>query len=113
MLLAGIGGTFVVGTLTDDGPEPPTTSFDLAFSGSGPYTVTVTHESGDAIGGNLRIIYNDGSEATWTGSASDPISLGETRTVSGISAGTTVRVVWVAQSGATSETLAVAEAPSS
>ncbi|WP_416841220.1 type IV pilin [Haloferax sp. DFSO52] len=112
VILAAVIGTFVLGLGDQVSETAPQASFSFDYDGSS--TLTITHESGDAIdasrislaGGGLDGKYwDDGSGAT-----SGLVSAGASTTfVSGdglsIGSGDKVRIIWTSESGSTSATL--------
>lgn len=110
--MAAVSGALVVGVVVDTGTDPPETTFDVEYDGGSDYDVTIVHRSGERIERNLTVIYDDGARRSWTGSAADPIEVGDSVTVSGVDPGSTVRVVWHAETGTRSATLSLSEAPS-
>lgn len=111
MVLASIGGAIVVGAVTDDQPRPPQVSLDIEYTGDGPYNVTITHQSGEAVETDLLIHVAD-TRTAWSGTESGPINLGDSKTISDVTAGTTVRIVWINEGGGTSATVEVSTSPS-
>ena len=103
VILAAVIGTFVLGLSDQVGQTSPRASF--GFDVNSDETVTITHESGDAITSNLTVKFTNGTsvEDTWTGSESDPISAGDThQTSEAADDDTTIRVIWTGEDGTSS-----------
>ena len=113
VILAAVIGTFVLGLGDQVGDTAPQASFAFDYDGT---ELTITHESGAQIDGDLVTIagdvnVTDASDANkWSTLGSDTISAGEYVVVKdsdedGFANGDTVRVVWTSQSGSNSATL--------
>ncbi|WP_058826431.1 type IV pilin [Haloferax sp. Q22] len=108
VILAAVIGTFVLGLGDQVGDTAPQASFSFSYDGA--QTVTVTHESGDAIDADRITITGDGVDSSvaiaWTDSS---INAGDTASVTTsanpLTGGETVRVVWTSESGSNSATL--------
>ena len=113
VILAAVIGTFVLGLGDQVGDTAPQASFAFDYDGT---ELTITHESGAQIDGDLVTIAGDinvtvdGDANKWSALGSDTISAGESVVVQdtesdGFENGDTVRVVWTSQSGSNSATL--------
>ncbi|ADE02056.1 MULTISPECIES: type IV pilin [Haloferax] len=113
VILAAVIGTFVLGLGDQVGDTAPQASFTFDYDGT---ELTITHESGAQIDGDLVTIagdvnVTDSSDANkWSTLGSDTISAGESVVVQdtdedGFANGDTVRVVWTSESGSNSATL--------
>lgn len=110
VILAAIVSMLVLGMGQDvDNSAQASFSFDYDSAG----TLEVTHDGGDALDAGDVAILVDGTEDaddTWT---SDPITAGSSYTVGSVSAltgGETVKVVWTGENGET-HTLATYKVP--
>jgi flagellin-like protein len=113
VILAAVIGTFVLGLGENVQSTAPSASFAFDYESS-TSQLTITHESGDVItaarlsivgdglSSDINDVTNSGNFAS--GSFSDPVSAGDSATVSTTSSGT-VRVVWNSESGDNSATL--------
>ncbi|MBC9987616.1 type IV pilin [Haloferax sp. AS1] len=113
VILAAVIGTFVLGLGDQVGDTAPQASFTFDYDGT---ELTITHESGAQIDGDLVTIAGDinvtvdGEANKWSALGSDTISAGESVVVQdtdedGFANGDTVRVVWTSESGSNSATL--------
>jgi len=111
VILAAVIGTFVLGLGDQVSETAPQATFSFDYDGS---ELTITHESGEQIDGDLVTIMGDvnvsSSNNKWSDLGSGTISAGESVVIqsSGGDAFTqdeTVRVVWTSESGSTSSTL--------
>ena len=113
VILAAVIGTFVLGLGDQVGDTAPQASFSFNYDGT---ELTITHESGSQIDGDLVTIAGDvnvtdaGDGNKWSTLGSDTISAGESVVVQdtdedGFASGDTVRVVWTSESGSNSATL--------
>jgi len=108
VILAAVIGTFVLGLGEQVQQTTPQATFDFDYAGN---DAEITHEGGDNLNGD-----NSGSVVITSDSATDtqwglPISAGESVTHSGVSSGETVRVVWTAPDGSTSQTIGRSSVP--
>ncbi|ELZ59567.1 MULTISPECIES: type IV pilin [unclassified Haloferax] len=115
VILAAVIGTFVLGLGDQVGDTAPQASFTFDYDGQ--TELTITHESGAQIDGDLVTIAGNvnvtdaGDANKWSSLGSDTISAGESVVVQddtasdGFENGDTVRVVWTSQSGSNSATL--------
>ncbi|RDZ63576.1 type IV pilin [Haloferax sp. Atlit-12N] len=111
VILAAVIGTFVLGLGDQVSETSPQASFAFDYDGT---ELTITHESGEQINGDLVSITGDVNVSSpnnkWSDLGSGTISAGESVVIqsSGNDAftqGETVRVVWTSESGSTSSTL--------
>ncbi|ELZ97981.1 hypothetical protein C440_01998 [Haloferax mucosum ATCC BAA-1512] len=106
VILAAVIGTFVLGLGDQVGNTAPQASFSFDYDGAN--TVTITHESGDAIDTDLVSVTGNGvgSVGSWT---DDTINAGDsvdvTTSSNPLTGGETIRVVWTSESGSNSATL--------
>ncbi|ELZ69124.1 hypothetical protein C457_09811 [Haloferax prahovense DSM 18310] len=113
VILAAVIGTFVLGLGDQVGDTAPQASFSFNYDGT---ELTITHESGSQIDGDLVTIAGDVNVTAtadankWSTLGSDTISAGESVVVKdsgedGFASGDVVRVVWTSESGSNSATL--------
>ncbi|RDZ48226.1 type IV pilin [Haloferax sp. Atlit-19N] len=108
VILAAVIGTFVLGLGDQVGDTAPQASFSFDYDGVD--TVSVTHESGDAIDGDLITFAASGATVStgadpWDGTT---VSAGDSADVTftaGLTGGETLRIVWTSESGSNSATL--------
>jgi flagellin-like protein len=111
VILAAVIGTFVLGLGGSVQETAPQAQFTFDYD-SGAGELNITHDGGDSID-PARITVPNVNESgnTWDGFGastvtSGQIQAGDSATVSSLSAGQSVRVVWTSQSGDNSATLA-------
>lgn len=117
VILAAVIGTFVLGLGDQVQDTAPNSNFAFDYD-SGASSLDITHEGGDGVAvPQLETVSDDGDLDTSSCSGNNWGSLGETDTVSAGSTCTvdentgdldtaTVRVVWEAESGGQSSTIA-------
>ncbi|WP_411969045.1 type IV pilin [Haloferax sp. YSSS75] len=101
VILAAVIGTFVLGLGDQVGDNAPQASFSFDYDNSvaGSETLTITHESGDAIPASQVTVVAD-SGAMGTDWPDDQINAGESYVLNGAqSNGDTVRVIWTSDNG--------------
>jgi flagellin-like protein len=103
VILAAVIATFVLG-IGDSTEATPTAQFGFDYDGS---TVTVTHEGGDTIDSARLSITGPGTATQFSGD----VTAGSTGSMSGVSQGNTIRVVWESEGGDSTQTLASYEVP--
>ncbi|KAB1185075.1 MULTISPECIES: type IV pilin [Haloferax] len=124
VILAAVIGTFVLGLGDQVGDTAPQASFSFDYDDSvSPSTVTISHESGDAIDASLLKVTVDGVEVTDTstgyeydadGAFAGSVGAGSKVVIEKASDdwdGETIRIVWTAESGSSSATLQKSTAP--
>jgi flagellin-like protein len=105
VILAAVIGTFVLGLGENVQSTAPSASFAFDYdSDAGGDSLTITHESGDAIDPDRVDVVFGSSEEDWGSVSGSAITAGDTTTVDPAS-GDTVRVIWTSQSGDNSATL--------
>jgi FlaG/FlaF family flagellin (archaellin) len=121
VILAAVIGTFVLGLGENVQSTSPSASFGFDYedgaTGSTDFdlpstvdgTLTITHESGDAIS-NSQLEITDGSNTEEDPFGSSTVSAG-TSIDAGIDSESTVRVIWTSQSGDNSATLGTFTGP--
>ncbi|RDZ52397.1 type IV pilin [Haloferax sp. Atlit-6N] len=111
VILAAVIGTFVLGLGDQVSETSPQASFAFDYDGT---ELTITHESGEQINGDLVTITGDVNVSSpnnkWSDLGSGTISAGESVVIQSSSDDAftqdeTVRVVWTSESGSTSSTL--------
>ncbi|MWG36244.1 type IV pilin [Halomarina oriensis] len=115
VILAAVIASLTLG-LGDSAQTAPTAKFDFdqgAASGSGDADVTVTHASGASIDADrITVTYSGASPADQDGTAfsgadaDNPISAGDSLTLSDVSENEQIKVIWTSEDGGTSSTLA-------
>jgi len=115
VVLAAVVGSFVLGLGNNLPQTAPNANFQLDFEEEGgDYNVTATHDGGDTVpdsdGLTLNASDSDGSVAR-VSQFTLPASAGDSAELGNVSANSTVRVIWTAENGDSSEVLAVDEAP--
>ncbi|WP_049907681.1 type IV pilin [Haloferax elongans] len=106
VILAAVIGTFVLG-LGNQVSTAPQASFTFDYNGS---NLTITHESGEAlVASQINVTGDSISNEQWTThgtTTGDKIKAGNYYDVGAtFTSGDVVRVVWTAESGASSSTL--------
>ncbi|WP_117594803.1 type IV pilin [Haloprofundus halophilus] len=110
VILAAVIGTFVLGLGDQVGNNAPQASFDFNYNNDGS-EVTISHAGGATVNTDELSIIVDGGEETVTYSDTR-VSSGETlTTVSGLSPGDKVTVVWENPSGGSTTIIAESTAP--
>ncbi|WP_058367657.1 type IV pilin [Haloparvum sedimenti] len=115
VILAAVIGTFVLGLGDSLQQSSPSASFGFDYDENGSdYNVTVTHEGGDSIPiDQLSVAFTNASGASvtedWQGSG--PITAGDSSTHTSVGAESTVRVIWTANDGSSSQTIGRSTAP--
>ena len=122
VILAAVVGTVAVGFTDRFGQSTPQTSFGFEYDAGTPDggecsvdvtgggdagTLTVAHESGEAIDGDQLYLVTDAGEAEWQGDCddtADTVSTGESIDVE-VDADQTLRVVWEAEDGGQTKTI--------
>jgi flagellin-like protein len=121
VILAAVVGTVAVGFTDRFGQSTPQTSFGFEYDASTPAggecsvdltdggdagTLTVAHESGEAIDGDQLLLITDAGEAEWKADCdnSDTVSTGDSIDVA-VDADQTLRVVWEAEDGGQTKTI--------
>lgn len=121
VILAAVIGTFVLGLGGEIGESPPNSNIEFVFDGDATAVgspcnltdggtagvLTVTHEGGDTIDADRVELTTGGGTADWSdcSSAGTTISAGDSAEVDVDDDGT-LRVVWTADGGGKSSTLA-------
>ena len=106
VILAAVIGTFVLG-LGDNVNSTPQASWDFEYDGS---EVTITHNGGDTID-RARLNATAGSDNFGLdGFPSEQVSAGDSATIS-VSSGETVRLIYTAEGGGSSNVIATYEVP--
>jgi flagellin-like protein len=121
VILAAVIGTFVLGIGGEITESPPNSNIDFAFDGDAtavgspcdltdggtPGVLTITHEGGDTIDADRVELTTAGGTADWPdcSSTGTTISAGDSADVDVDDDGT-LRVVWTAEGGGQSSTLA-------
>ncbi|WP_411967034.1 type IV pilin [Haloferax sp. YSSS75] len=107
VILAAVIGTFVLGLGDQVSETAPQASFSFDYDGSN--TLTVTHESGEAIDRNLLSFSGSGYGSTSSDFPNTNVAAGDSATITTatdpLTGGDEVRIVWTSQSGSTSATL--------
>ncbi|WP_058826430.1 type IV pilin [Haloferax sp. Q22] len=111
VILAAVIGTFVLGLGDQVGDTAPQASFSFEYDGTD--TVTITHESGDAISFDDLSVSETSAASVDSETPSDAnsdgnMNAGDTIAVefsAGLSDGDEVRLVWTSESGSNSATL--------
>ncbi|KAB1191204.1 MULTISPECIES: type IV pilin [Haloferax] len=107
VILAAVIGTFVLGLGDQVGDNAPQASFSFDYTANAADpangSVTITHESGDALDATMITIEGPVNEdgQTWNvidGSATQ-VNAGSELVVTGLGDGETVRVVWTSDNG--------------
>jgi len=116
VILAAIVGSFALGLGDEIRQVPPTASFDFEYAetGDGTYAVTATHRGGVTVSSsNARsLTLTAGSEQSTEFGL--PVAAGTSATLDGddtVPPDTTVRVIWIAADGDSSQTLATETTP--
>ena len=121
VILAAVVGTVAVGFTDRFAQSTPQTSFGFEYDdgtpasgecnvdltdGVGAGTLTVAHESGEAIEGNQLYLVTDAGEAEWKADCggADTVSHGDSIDVA-VDADQTLRVVWEAEDGGQMKTI--------
>lgn len=95
VILAAVIGTFVMGLGDSVSETAPTTQFDIEISGS---DATITHSGGDSLDSE-QVSVSVPASASVDSDFSGTITAGDEATVSGLSSGDTVRVVYETSNG--------------
>lgn len=104
VLLTATVGAFVLDTQRDLADPSPSASFSFDREADG--TVRVVYEAGDTLSaGNVTLIGPEDARVT-NGFGTTRITATDTATVTGLSAGDQIRVVWTGDDGSKSITLA-------
>jgi flagellin-like protein len=120
VILAAVIGTFVLGLgdqVQNNAPQA-TFSFDYEGSGSGPYTVTATHDGGDTFNNEntqtLEIVSEDTSDNAIDTefSVSAGVSAGVSQQLLNVGGGKEVRIIWTSANGGNTATVASGTTPS-
>ncbi|WP_277552294.1 type IV pilin N-terminal domain-containing protein [Halobaculum limi] len=122
VILAAVIGSFVLGLGNSVQQTAPNANFDFDFEEvgtTGTYNVTATHEGGDTLNSqntqtvNLTAPSGTNSSTSFPFAAGDQLILTNETAASSqaVAAGDTVRVIWTAQNGGSSQTLASEQAP--
>jgi flagellin-like protein len=121
VILAAVIGTFVLGLgdqVQNNAPQA-TFSFDYEGSGSGPYTVTATHDGGDTFNNeNTQSLVlqsvDQGSEDTVSSefTLASGVSAGTSQDITNIGGGEEVRIIWTSANGGNTATVASGTTPS-
>ena len=103
VILAAVVGTVAVGFTDRFEQSTPQTSFGFEYDAG---TLTVAHESGEAIDGDQLYLLTDAGEAEWKADCdnSDTVSTGDSIDVA-VDADQTLRVVWKAEDGGQTKTI--------
>jgi len=111
VILAAVIATFVM-NMGPDEEQAPTSSWDFEWDGSD--TVTISHDGGqDANGAELTIKESSGAAGVTVNQfGSGTVSAGDETTVTGLSGGETIEIVWNADQSDKSDILATYEVPS-
>ena len=116
VILAAVIGSFVLGLGNSVQQTAPNANFEFDFSETGSgHDVTATHTGGDTIpdGDTLELAgtneSDDGSFSTEFDNY--PVNAGSSVSQSDVKNGSTVSVIWTAEGGETSQTLAKEEVP--
>jgi flagellin-like protein len=122
VILAAVVGTVAVGFTDRFGQSTPQSTFgfeyDAGTTGDGECsgaltddpaagTLTVAHESGEAIDGDQLYLITDAGEAQWQAdcdTSADTVSTGDSIDVA-VDADQTLRVVWEAEDGGQTKTI--------
>jgi flagellin-like protein len=121
VILAAVVGTVAVGFTDRFEQSTPQTSFGFEYDagttaggecnvdltdGGDAGTLTVAHESGEAIDGDQLYLLTDAGEAEWKADCdnSDTVSTGDSIDVA-VDADQTLRVVWEAEDGGQTKTI--------
>jgi flagellin-like protein len=105
VVLAAVIGTFALG-FGEVSRETPQASFSFDYDDSAN-ELTITHESGDVLDRSaVEVVSNDGSASTVSSWPNTEIVAGDQFVAGSVSPDETVRVVWNADSGGESATLA-------
>jgi len=108
VILAAVIGTFVLGLGDQVSTTAPQAQFSFDYDDTAG-EVDVTHDGGDTIDGdNVEIRYNGSTDTPWTGT---DVSAGNSTTISPVSSGDTVRVVWSSPSDDSTATIGRFEVP--
>ena len=108
VILAAVIATFVLGLGEQVSDSAPNASFSFDYDSNGP-DVTVTHSGGPNIDESQLSIVSDGTPGGWPDSE---VSAGDSNTVSGVTPGETISVVWENEEGTESSTLQRYNVPS-
>jgi len=100
VILAAVIGSFVLGLGNSVQQTAPNANFEFSQSGS---TIEVTHSGGDNIDGN-RLTVKDGSADAGSQFGAGTVSAGDS--ISFTASNDVIRVIWTAEGGGTSQTLA-------
>ena len=118
VILAAVIGSFVLGLGNSVQQTAPNANFQFDYTevnnnnNSTNYDVTATHTGGDTIPASDTVNLS-ASDSNDTGfNAGESVSAGDSVTLPGVSNSTTVRVIWTAESGDSSQALATGETPS-
>jgi flagellin-like protein len=120
VILAAVIGTFVLGLgdqVQNNAPQA-TFSFDYEGSGSGPYTVTATHDGGDTFNDEntqslvLQSVDAGGSTVSSAFTVGSGVSAGTSQDISNIGGGEDVRIIWTSANGGNTATVASGTTPS-
>jgi len=108
VILAAVIGSFVLGLGNSVQQTAPNANFQFDYNSSAsPMEVTATHTGGDTISADDSVTLNTSTDsAVFSGS----VNAG-TEATANYTTGDTVRVIWTAQSGDSSQTLAEETAP--
>ncbi|KAB7513972.1 type IV pilin [Halosegnis rubeus] len=110
VILAAVIGTFVLG-LGDNVQSTPTTQFSFDYTSNGN-DVTITHDGGDSINPARLSVNGVDTTVAWSTGSDSSVSAGEsTNTLTISSSANEVRVIWTAEGGGSSQTLASSEVP--
>jgi flagellin-like protein len=110
VILAAVIATFVLGLGESVSDSAPQASFDFDYDDNAD-EVTVTHQSGAVLDSDRVTVNVDGSAAPSGEQFSTEISSGTSTTVTSITGGETVSVVWTSQDGSNSATLGDFDVP--
>ncbi|WP_348613675.1 type IV pilin N-terminal domain-containing protein [Halobaculum rarum] len=116
VVLAAVVGSFALGLGDEIRQVTPTASFDFEYAetGDGTYAVTATHQGGVAVSSSNAQSLMLTAESGQSTEFGLPVAAGTSATLDGddtVPPDTTVRVIWTAADGDSSQALATGTTP--
>ncbi|MFC7068112.1 type IV pilin N-terminal domain-containing protein [Halobaculum lipolyticum] len=112
VILAAVIGSFVLGLGNSVQQTAPNANFQFDYTDpAGGYDAVATHSGGQTIPSSDSLVLSNGTSNTTFSGAADGVSAGDSANLTDAGNGTTVRVIWTAEGGGTSQTLAEDQTP--